>query len=163
MKQNKIVKRFSCLMMALILSFTMMMPQVKAVELTKIVFEDVKCEANDEIIIPVTIENNPGIATFRFRMSYDTSVMSFVSAQKGSALTKGTFTSKVNVEEEHVTFLWYSVEDVTNNGAIAYLKFKVSEDAKGNYPLSVTYLEEDLLNTAHESIMFTLEESELQV
>ncbi len=39
---------------------------------TEIKFGDVTAKVGDEVIIPVEIKNNPGLAAYRFRITYDT-------------------------------------------------------------------------------------------
>ena len=121
---------------------------VSANEPLEIQFGNVTTKVGEEAIIAVTIKNNSGIAGFRFRITYDSASLTFVSAEQGSALTTGTLVHDTNEAEQTVTFLWYATEDVVADGELVVLKFNVSDTAKGEYDLLVHYLPEDILNSA---------------
>ena len=123
---------------------------------TEVKFGDVTAKVGDEVIIPVEVKNNPGLATYRFRVAYDTEALEFLSAENGSIASNGTITSTTDPQAGTMTFLWYSTTNVTGDGQIALLKFRVSDSARGNYPLTATYLPEDMLNEDSEPIPYTV-------
>lgn len=157
MKNNKIIRRLQCLCLTLLLTLTMLgATLVYATGVTEITFGEVMSKVGDEVIVPVTIKNNPGFATFRFRIAYDMDDLQFMSVEKGSVLTNGTMSSITNEEENTMTFTWLSVTNDFGDGEIALLKFKISNYARGEYPLTVTYLPEDLLNEDRERIPYSV-------
>lgn len=157
MKNNKIIRRLQCLCLTLLLMLTMLgTTPVYATGVTEITFGEVMSKVGNEVIVPVTIKNNPGFATFRFRIAYDMDDLQFVSVEKGSVLTSGTMSSITNEEENTMTFTWLSVTNDFGDGEIALLKFKISNYARGEYPLTVTYLPEDLLNEDWERITYSV-------
>ena len=157
MKNNKIIRRLQCLCLTLLLMFTMLgATPVYATGVTEITFGEVMSKVGDEVIVPVTIKNNPGFATFRFRIAYDMDDLQFISVEKGSVVTNGTMSSITNEDENTMTFTWLSVTNDSGDGEIALLKFKISNYARGEYPLTVTYLPEDLLNEDWERIPYSV-------
>lgn len=157
MKNNNILRRLQCLCLTLLLMFTMLgATPVYATGVTEITFGEVMAKVGDEVEIPVTIENNPGITSFRFRVAYDMDGLELLSVEKGSVLKSGTLSSTTNKEAETMTFHWFAENNVVGDGEIVLLKFKLSENARGDYPLTVTYLETDIVNEDWEAIPFTV-------
>lgn len=162
MKNNNILRRLQCLCLTLLLMFTMLgATPVYATGVTKITFGEVMAKVGDEVEIPVTIENNPGITSFRFRVAYDMDGLELLSVEKGSVLTSGTLSSTTNKEAETMTFHWFAQDNVVGDGEIVLLKFKISENARGDYPLTVTYLETDIVNENSDVIPFTVVEGKI--
>ena len=162
MKNNKIIRRLQCLCLTLLLIFTMLgATPVYATGVTEITFGEVMAKVGDEVEIPVTIENNPGITSFRFRVAYDMDGLELLSVEKGSVLTSGTLSSTTNKEAETMTFHWFAENNVVGDGEIVLLKFKISENARGDYPLTVTYLENDIVNENWDTIPFTVVEGKI--
>lgn len=158
MKNNNILRRLQCLCLTLLLMFTILgMTPVYATGVTEITFGEVMSKVGEEVIVPVTIKNNPGIAMFRFRVNYDTDGLELLSIENGSIITEGTLMDTPEPEKNRVTFTWFTVgEDVIGDGEIAKIKFKVKDTARGNYPLEITYLPEDLLNSNREQVPYTV-------
>lgn len=157
MKNSKIIRRLQCLCLTLLLMLTMLgATPVYATGVTEITFGEVMAKVGDEVFVPVTIKNNPGFAAFRFRVAYDMDDLQFVSVEKGSMLTNGTMSSITNEAENTMTFTWLSVTNDFGDGEIALLKFKISNYARGDYPLVVTYLPEDLLNEDLEQVPYSV-------
>ena len=89
--------------------------------------------------------------------------LQFMSVEKGSVLTNGTMSSITNEEENTMTFTWLSVTNDFGDGEIALLKFKNSNYARGEYPLTVTYLPEDLLNEDRERIPYSVANGKISI
>ena len=155
MKNSKLIRRIQSFALAILLIFVMLSATpAYASGVTEITFAAVETNVGDEVLVPVNIENNTGLAAFRFRVSYDTSALELLSVTKGSLLTSGTFESGTDADEKTLTFTWFNLCNVTGDGEIAVLRFKVSENAGGNYPLTVTYLPIDILNESYEKVYF---------
>ena len=163
MKNNNILRRLQCLCLTLLLMFTILgMTPVYATGVTEITFGEVMSKVGEEVIVPVTIKNNPGIAMFRFRVNYDTDGLELLSIENGSIITEGTLMDTPEPEKNRVTFTWFTVgEDVIGDGEIAKIKFKVKDTARGDYPLEITYLPEDLLNSNREQDPYTVVEGKI--
>lgn len=162
MKRLSLIRRLICLCLTLsvIVAVFSAVP-VLAAGTTEVVFGEVMGKIGDEVTVPVTVTNNPGIATFRFRITYNTDDLTFISAEKGDVLTKGTISSTTDAENKTMTFLWYSAENVTADGEIAKLKFNIKDTAKGEYALKVTYLAEDLLNENRTPVGYTVKDGKI--
>jgi len=140
------IKRFLCL--SLIFAFLLSSPVTVAAtdSKTEIVFGEVLGKAGSVVSLPILINNNQGIATYRFRIPYDTANLSFVSAENSASFANGSIVAQDNKEGGYVTVLWFSVTNVTSNGVMAVLSFKLSDNADGEFALVPNYKPEDLLN-----------------
>lgn len=164
MKNSLMLSRFLRYGVVLVLLLSMASATtVYATNTTEINFGKSYGRAGDEVIVPVTITNNPGIAAFRFRVFYDTDSLEFISVEKGDVLTNGTITNTTDAEEKTMTFLWHAVSNVTGDGTIVLLKFKIKSEEKEEYPLSVAYLAEDLLNEDLQPIPYTVTDGKIVI
>ncbi|MGM9551175.1 MAG: cohesin domain-containing protein [Clostridia bacterium] len=118
----------------------------------------VTAKAGETVTIPISISNNVGIAGFNLTINYDKTLLTPVSIEKGSALTAGTLTS--NIQQggdmsayEFVTAYWQNPSNVTNNGEILNVTFKVAEGAEeGEIPVTITYEEGDITNQDYDDV-----------
>lgn len=104
----------------------------------------------DTIEIPVSLRNNPGIASFKLIVHYDDTLLSYQSLAFDEALTaiKGSETF-VNAEQRgQVTLAWVATgSNYSGSGNVAVLTFKVNAAQENtNTQLSVTYDEDDVFN-----------------
>ncbi len=124
----------------------------------KISIGSVSGSLGENVTVPVSIAKNPGIAGFKFKINYDKSVLTPISIEKGSVLTAGTLTSNIQQsgdlsKVEYVSAFWSNPANVTADGEILRVTFKISENAKeGTYPLNITYESGDVTNQKYEDI-----------
>ncbi len=163
MKKMNIRFRLSASVLALLMILSILTVPAFAAGTVSVDFGNVSGKTGETITLPVMITNNPGIATFRFRITYDADTLEFVSVEKGAVLTSGTLANSVNKEESTVTFLWYSTTDVIGDGVIANLKFKILKPEDGKCDIAVTYLPQDLLNEDSQQISYTVSEGSVTV
>ncbi len=158
-------KRVSFAVFSLILVLSVLMSCVTAyaASTAEVVFGNVEGKTGEEVTVPVTISSNPGIATFRFRITYAPDELEFVSAEKGEALTSGTLSSSVNEEGTAVTFLWFNTSNVKKNGVIVNLTFRILKDSDGVCDLPVIYSEDDMLNSYSRKVSYTVTEGSITV
>lgn len=90
-------------------------------------------------------------------MTYNSDDLTFISAQNGDILSDGLIQPVVDSEKSTLTFLWFLGNgSIAGDGEIAKLKFKISDKAKGDYSLKVTYLAEDLLDENRNPVAYTV-------
>ena len=114
---------------------------------TEIKFGEVEGKVGDEVTVPVTISNNPGISIFFFVVKYDVEGLTFVSADEGEILTSGTFTPVNDSVNGELSLPWFTVDgDIAEDGVLMNLTFRINESAKGDFELTVRYLPQDIAN-----------------
>ncbi len=83
--------------------------------------------------------------------------MTPVSITAGDILSDGTFTSNllqdINLSHlECVTAYWNNPSNITDNGTLFTIRFKVNEHASGTLPITVTYNDGDICNQEFENV-----------
>lgn len=105
--------------------------------------------------VSVSVKNNPGILGMTLSVGYDDSAMTLVGASNGEALSKLNM-SKPKRFKNGCNFVWYGEaiqERDIKDGDILILEFEVASDAKnGEYPVTVTYSDGDIINNDLESL-----------
>ena len=101
----------------------------------------VTAHAGDEITVPISLKNNPGLVNMRLYVHYDSTVLTLTEVKDGGLL--GEQMHSDNLALEPYVLYWTNgdaQENLAANGEIVSLKFKAAEDAAlGYYPISVTY------------------------
>lgn len=91
--------------------------------------------------VNISLKNNPGIASMRLSLTYDTSVMSLTNVKDLGLL--GEAVHSMDYTADNYTLYWdngTATTDFTANGAIVTLTFTIKSDAKsGDYPIIVDY------------------------
>ena len=77
-----------------------------------------------DVVIPVTIEKNSGIAGFSFDILYDENILTLKSVTAGSVLSTGQVYTNGNVVN------WYTTDNIMENGEILLLTFTIAEEAE---------------------------------
>ena len=122
--------------------------------LTTVSYEETVTDVGKTVCIPLTIKNNPGIASFCFRIEYDNEVLEPLSAKRGDVLTEGLLIDNIsNHTKKDLTILWFSSSgDISEDGTIALLTFQVLQTNKFHTELRINCLPEDILNYDKEYI-----------
>lgn len=99
-----------------------------------------------EVVVPVKIENNPGVLSARIQLIWDETAMELLSAQRGEAFPDSLVMTPPAKLFSGCCFLWDGVsiaqQDI-KDGEILLLSFRLLK--AGKYPLSVRYEREDVI------------------
>ncbi len=127
---------------------------------------DVKARAGGSVEVPISILNNPGITGMALDVYYDDSVLKLVDVKDGELLGKSAHKDKLEFPYKLVWENDTSKSDITNNGVIATLVFKVLKDAQdGDYPIVIGYDFENsaIVNQMTEKVRFNTENASVSV
>ena len=110
-----------------------------------------EAEANpgDEVVLTISMENNPGIASFDLQVDYDENKLEWVDVHKGSF--SGMWDTAVGQ-----TITWFNSENNYDNTVIAELTFKVKENASEKAEVLISYEEGDVYNIDEEDVDFEI-------
>lgn len=88
----------------------------------------ISADLGDEISIPVTYENNPGVYIIRLIVEYDSQVLQYVTVEKSASRE---FNYTINITEQGIIVLMdcQSFSNVTDDLELFKVKFKVKENA----------------------------------
>lgn len=124
-------------------------------EIAEIYAEDVTAKQNDEITIPVHIENNHGIMGYRLDFEYDADILQPISATCGSDFITGSqFNDSIGLKEGEFKVLWNNISELYADGVLLNLKFKVLTSEKVDATIKMTYSQPDTFNEQYEDVVF---------
>ncbi|MDR3288648.1 MAG: hypothetical protein LBT22_04410 [Peptococcaceae bacterium] len=135
----------------------------------QLVVSSVSGAVGDEVEVAVSIANNPGIATFNVKLNYDKSQLEPLSLAQGGALTAGGITSNLQIpgvdaaQLDHVTALWYNLSNITANGVLFTVKFKIKPGASGTIPLTLSYNADDVSDQNYANVSVTAQAGAVEV
>lgn len=144
MKRNIFKKGVLSLFLAFSIVLTVFPLAVLAEGEALIRFGAVPCTTGAEFTVPVIIENNTGLAGFRLYVNYGAK-LNFLGAQQSDVLSAGSLVCQNNVEKDRVCLIWYHTEEVAADGELFTLRFQKQNSSEEDYPLTFTYLSEDIL------------------
>lgn len=125
--------------------------------------------AGDEVLVPITLSNNPGIAGFRFRLYFDNTRLLPVDLAQGVALNIGSITTNLDAGGDlsalsFVSVSWANASNFTGNGAIYTVRFRIKEGAAGGEaPLTLTYSLGDVTNQTYDDVDLLIENGKVTV
>ncbi len=134
------------------------------VETTTVYSDSISAVAGSEISVPVRIKNNSGAMGFALEFEYDSTVLTPVSVEKGSLITSGLDDNLLgDAVPGKFKVVWYSTENLTDNGILLYLNFTVSDRASGNTTIGVNYIQDDTFNESFEDVVLTCEDIDISI
>lgn len=124
-------------------------------EIAEVFADDVMAKYNDEITIPIYIENNHGVMGYRLDFTYDTNLLQPLSTSCGTDFSNGgQFNDSIGVKDGEFKVLWNNVDEKFANGILLNLKFKVLTDEKVDTAITMTYSQPDTFNEKYEDVVF---------
>ena len=103
--------------------------------------EEAACKVGNTVRIPINLTNNPGLASLKLELSYDTDVFEFVSAENGKVFPSSSFRVPSTDETDAKVLLWNNStikENITDNGRIAFVTFRIKDGVQtGKYTVSL--------------------------
>ena len=122
--------------------------------LSKIYIPEIIETSEEYVDIPVIIENNLGINFASLSIMYDSAVLEPVSVSNGKVF--GSVLGSIDKENSLVKLCFTSEENVTENGQLAVIKFKVIGESGQDTPVKVCYFPDEIRNAANEAVAFNI-------
>lgn len=132
----------------------------------QIIVASKKCLAGKTVEVTVALKNNPGIASAKLTLDFDTTVLTLTKVADAGNL--GIQCHKPELTSPY-TLSWMNdtaTEDFTFNGTIVTLTFEIAEDAElGDYTidLSYDYNNYDIWNVNVEKVKFAVVDGVISV
>lgn len=125
------MKKVLSLLLAVLMVFTLLPVSALADgEQLTIHASSVTALVASEIEVEISAENNPGISGLQLQLEYDSSVLTLEEVNYADAATTGLIAQPSQKLESPVKLTWYNgTADSKYNGALATLRFSVSENA----------------------------------
>lgn len=96
----------------------------------------IAANAEDEIEIPITLENNPGIIALQLYIEYDEG-LTLKSVTRGNALGSLNYTPSGTMDTFPFKILFDGLQNDSSNGTLVTLKFDIAENCNKNLNVSV--------------------------
>ena len=124
-----------------------------------ITVESVSEKVGKNIKIPVKFTGNPGAMGFFLQFEYDTEALEYLNFEKGELLTD------CEVSEQDGTLKLVSVEDndITKDGVMVYLNFKIKDNATGMSEIKLICDENSVCNYDEQSVPVKTENGKVTV
>lgn len=131
---RKIKKILACIF-ACILIFSI---PVSASGNMKVSVDTVQAKKGEEVVIKISVENNPGFNYMKIKVSYDSNAMSLISANNSTTFSLFQYMTSKEITTNPYVVQWSGTSNVAANGTLVELVFKISENAsKNNYPIGI--------------------------
>ncbi len=112
--------------------------------------QNVTATAGSTVDVTVSITGNPGIATMGMTVTFD-EALTLIGAKNGEAFSDLTLTVPAQLKNggavtDSCIFAWFGTDNVTDNGVILTLTFRVSADAAANRDHAISVNCDDVNN-----------------
>lgn len=146
--KKKIISLFLALVLLISNSFV-----VNAQNVGDVSAETINQKVQDEQLIAVNIENNPGIMGFKLHFEYDTKDVEMLSVQKGEVTKKGNLYDNLGNKTGQFDVLWNHTSEVKTNGSLIILELKCLTDKP--FDIKLSYSQPDTFNGSFEDVVLT--------
>ncbi len=126
---------------------------------TQIVSETVTASDGETISIPISISGNAGIMGYRISIRYSADAFSQPEVTRGTVCVSGNFNDSID-EETNGSFdvLWSDSKNISANGELFTVTFKVNSSAVEKTTISVSYSQADTFNESWENVILDCED-----
>lgn len=95
-------------------------------------------ETGETVEIPISLSENTGFSSLGIEIGYDASALELTGISNVSGVG-ATVTTAPNYTMNPYNMNWDSIINVTYNGTLAVLSFKIIADKTGDYPVTVDF------------------------
>lgn len=145
------MKKLICVLMIVALMAAVMAVSAFAAENPQIVVESVTAKAGEEVVLTVSLVNNPGITNGKIYVEFDETGLEYVSIDTTPATAAGMQMALVNDETHGMNFMTV-MGNITTDFVLFNVTFKVLPEVEGDFEVSLRI--EKLVNDDNETIDF---------
>lgn len=125
-----------------------------AAEPVSVQADDVTLVQNQEISVPVKIENNSGIMGFKITVEYPVDKIDIKSVSRGDITSKGNFNTNFGINDGRFDVLWNNVEESGDNGSLFIITVEPVSTSDFNTEIKLSYSQPDTFNEKYEDVIF---------
>ena len=115
--------------------------------------EDLTAEAGSTLTVPVYISGNPGVCGIGLNVVYDADVLTPQAVEKGEIAADGTSDDTIETSKDNsFKIYWAKGEDMTADGTLFNITFKVSDYAEGSTNIELSPLKGETFNEDFEDV-----------
>lgn len=116
--------------------------------------DDVTLVQNQEISVPIKIENNSGIMGFKITVEYPVDKIDIKSVSRGDITSKGNFNTNFGINDGRFDVLWNNVEESGDNGSLFIITVEPVSTSDFNTEIKLSYSQPDTFNEKYEDVIF---------
>ena len=146
---NAIVRRFSLFLIVIMILSAFPFADTDNAhaadrEATLISDSDLAAQPGSEITVPIKVVDNCGIAGMGLILTYDQDVLTPVSVETTDLTSAGTCDDSIETSIDNTfKIIWASSDNITDDGTVFNVKFRVSGYASGNTSVGLSYIQKD--------------------
>lgn len=135
--------RLSALAVAVLMLLSLLPVYASEGGTVDIILGGTACRMGETVVIPVTVENNPGFTALTASLVYDETKLEFISA---STLDLGGMLSADS------SLVWTNIGDMTEDGQLIALTFRALADPDPTFSVSLSFGEGGITNIAEQTL-----------
>ena len=158
------MKKLIAIVLTLALIVACVVPMALAAD-AKIVVSSANAKAGEEVVVKITLQDNPGITSAKLNVAYDSSIMTIKSVSVGSAYSGAMTQSQTLSANPYILNYCDGLLTVDNTAEdFATITFVVAEDAATTAAkVTVTYDQADVYNFDEDDVVFEVENATISV
>ena len=125
-----------------------------AAESVSVQADDVTLVQNQEISVPIKIDNNSGIMGFKITVEYPVDKIDIKSVSRGDITAKGNFNTNFGINDGRFDVLWNNVEESGENGSLFIITVEPASTSNYNTEIKLSYSQPDTFNEKYEDVIF---------
>lgn len=122
----------------------------------------ISVSSENNISIPIYIENNTGFIGFGFRIEFPVGCLKNLSVSRGDVIKTGYFSDSISdatVSQGAFRVFWTGSCEITENGELFWLSFDVEDDSLVNeFSIRIIPLPDDCFNEQWQDVTFVCED-----
>lgn len=128
--------------------------------------ESVSGKTGDIVTVKINITNNPGIVATMLKVSYDSKMIELIEAKNGDVFKSSAFLAGKNLTAVPYVLTWEDSllsTNISKDGTLATLKFRISDNAVGKTAIKITVDEGSTFNVDLNSVSFNVVNGKVSV
>ncbi|MBP1586921.1 MAG: hypothetical protein ILO53_00780 [Clostridia bacterium] len=112
---------------------------------------DMSALQHESLVIPVYLENNPGLMGYKLTIKYNPTIMTPLSVANSGVFT-GTFDDNIGIHTDYFDVKWYGTEQETQNGKLFDITFRIDTDEYCVPTVLIEYSQPDTFNEEYQDV-----------
>lgn len=129
-----------------------------------LIVSNVSAKNGSTLELMVSLKNNPGIASVKINISYNSEVFTLSNVKNGEALDDSSFNFSDDFSAEPYSVYWNGASDNYNDGVLATFTFQVSNNAQsGIYPITLSYDSDSAFDCDLNDVEFSIIDGSVEI
>lgn len=108
----------------------------------------------EQVLIPIKIENNSGIMGFKMTVEYPVDKLDVKSVSRGDITARGNFNTNLGINDGRFDVLWNNVEEIKTDGTLFLISAQAKTEIKKDTEIKLSFSQPDTFNEKYEDVAF---------